>query len=83
MKPTSPALEPNRLRWQSTLPRPSQAWIDALRARTPSADCIECGEPIGAARLTLHPGTPFCAWCAPRTPVRAVSGKGPAPSTAH
>lgn len=45
---------------------PSWELIEAVRARTPRGICVECGESIGAARLTLHPGTALCAWCAPR-----------------
>lgn len=43
---------------------PSALYLEAIRARVPSRTCEICGDPIGAARLTLHRGATACAWCA-------------------
>ena len=63
--------------------RPVPGWIVAVRARTPKGVCVACGESIGAARLTLHPGAPFCAWCAPRLPGSITQTHVLAPPRAH
>lgn len=39
-------------------------FIADVRSRVPHRLCDVCGESIGAARLTLRPDTPRCAWCA-------------------
>lgn len=43
---------------------PSAFYLEAIRARAPSRTCEVCGDPVGAARLTLHRDATACAWCA-------------------